>query len=283
MQNHDKTHCNPRVSKPGLKSLIKELAIEVGNSKELAFALFKRDIKSQYRQSILGYLWLLFPILASTVVWTIINASNAITIAETPIPYPVFVLTGVLLWQVFLESLTRPMDAMSASRDMLTKLNFPKIAPIIAALGGIVLNSSIRIVVLLPVLLYMNVFPDWKVIFFPIAYLSLMLPGVAIGTLLTPLGLLFGDVRRAVGVCGQFLMYATPVIYPMATEGLLASVNAWNPVTYMLDTSRNLLVGGSVDYLMPTVLTGCVAIVVIAIGWMIIHITLPRIVERMGM
>ena len=107
------------------RRLIKEMYQELRNSRELAFALFSRDMKAQVRQSILGYVWLFFPPIATTLVWFFLNSSGVVKVADTGMPYPAFVMIGTLLWQAFLESLTRPITSLNGAKTMLIKLNFP--------------------------------------------------------------------------------------------------------------------------------------------------------------
>lgn len=266
-----------------IRLLFKEMWRELTRSGELSYALFVRNMKAQFRQSLLGYAWLFFPPLANTLVWFFLNRSGVVAVADTGMPYPAFVLIGTLLWQAFLDSLLKPVTSLTAAGPMLVKLNFPRIAPVMAGILETALLSGVRLVLLIPVFVVCDLVPGWTAIFFPLGYFALVILGSAIGILLTPLGLLYTDFGRAIGVIGQFAMYATPVVYPVATMGLLGMVNRYNPVTYMLEMCRNLLVGGSLEslpYGIAISLTGCVLLLV---GWAILHITVPRIIERMGM
>jgi lipopolysaccharide transport system permease protein len=265
------------------RRLFWEMANELKNSRELAFALFSRDMKAQVRQSILGYVWLFFPPIATTLIWFFLNSSGVVKVADTGMPYPAFVMIGTLLWQAFLESLTKPITSLNGAKAMLTKLNFPRIAPVLAGIGQTTVTAAIRLVLLIPIFVFTGVEASWTILFFPFAYLSMVLLGVAIGSFLTPIGLLYTDIARAIGLLGQFAMYATPVVYPMATSGLLGEVNRFNPVTYLIEVGRATLVGGSFQHLpMVLIISGC-AFVLLLIGWTVFHITAPRIIERMGM
>ena len=97
------------------RRLIKEMYQELRDSRELAGALFKRDMKAQVRQSILGYAWLFFPPIATTLVWFFLNSSGVVKVADTGMPYPAFVMIGTLLWQAFLESLTKPITSLNGA------------------------------------------------------------------------------------------------------------------------------------------------------------------------
>jgi lipopolysaccharide transport system permease protein len=265
------------------KRLMREMYEELRDSRELAWALFSRDMKAQFRQSILGYAWLFFTPIATTLVWFFLNSSGVVKVADTGMPYPAFVMIGTLLWQAFLESLTKPITSLNQAKSMLVKLNFPRIAPVIAGIGQTTVTAAIRLVLLIPIFVFAGVEASWTIVFFPLAYLSMVLLGVAIGSFLTPIGMLYTDIARAIGLLGQFAMYATPVVYPVATSGFLGEVNRFNPVTYLIEVGRATLVGGSFQHLpIVLIISGC-AFVLLLIGWTIFHITVPRIIERMGM
>ncbi len=263
--------------------LFREMAAELRNSRELAITLFTRDMRAQFRQSILGYAWLFFPPIANTLVWIFLNRSGVVQVADTGMPYPAFVMIGTLLWQAFLDSLTKPINSLNAAKSMLVKLNFPRIAPVLAGIGETTMISAVRLVLLIPIFFYAQLVPSWTILFFPFAYLALVMFGTAIGAFLTPIGLLYSDVGRAIGILGQFAMYATPVVYPVATEGFLGWVNRLNPVTYLLETGRATLVGGPWDALPIAGLITAIAFVLLLVGWAIFHVTVPRLIERMGM
>ncbi|MGB2401929.1 MAG: ABC transporter permease [Akkermansiaceae bacterium] len=265
------------------KQLIAEMVQELRSSRELAGALFKRDMKAQVRQSILGYAWLFFPPVATTLVWFFLNSSGVVKVADTGIPYPAFVMIGTLLWQAFLESLTKPITSLTASKAMLTKLNFPRIAPVLAGIGETTVTSAIRLLLLIPIFVFAGVEASWTIVFFPFAYLAMVLLGVAIGSFLTPIGLLYTDIAKSIGLLGQFVMYATPVVYPIASEGFLSWVNKINPVTYLLEIGRATLVGGSFEHLSMAFTVSVCAFALLLVGWIIFHVTVPRIIERMGM
>ena len=114
---------------PALKhpaKLIKELFVDIIQSRELAWRLFLRNIRGQYRQSILGIFWVFIPPILTTITWIFLNSAKIFQIEDTgALPYPVFVMVGTLLWTGFTESLNKPIQSMQAGKSMLTKLNFP--------------------------------------------------------------------------------------------------------------------------------------------------------------
>ena len=82
---------------------------DIRRSWELSVALAQRDISAMYRQSILGYAWAFLPVLATTGIFLILRSGGAFETGEAKIPYPVYLLTGSILWQVFADAVNGPL------------------------------------------------------------------------------------------------------------------------------------------------------------------------------
>ena len=77
-----------------------------------------------------GYWTLIIP-LANTAVWLFLTSSKVVQVEATPVPYPVFVFTGTLLWSILLDALNAPMQQVNANKALLAKINFPREALIL--------------------------------------------------------------------------------------------------------------------------------------------------------
>ena len=131
-----------------LLKLIKESVLDIYNSRFLAKQLAVRDIKSQYRQSYLGMIWIVVTPLATAAIWIFLNNSGTLRISDTGIPYPVYAFSGTLLWSIITEAINAPMNSTNAARGILSKINFPKEALIISGVYKLLFNSGIKIVLL---------------------------------------------------------------------------------------------------------------------------------------
>lgn len=267
------------------KRLLREMWNELIGSRELAWALFLRDFKALFRQSALGYVWLFVTPLMTTTLWFLLNSSGVINVADTGMPYPAFVLIGSLLWEAFQQSLNTPLQKLQESKAMLVKLNFSRLAPILAGFYDTCLQSIVRLILLVPVFLFVDLNWTWTILLFPVGYFALMLLGGALGLLLAPIGMLYNDVARAIGMVLRLGMYATPVVYPIGAVGLIGFLNTINPVTYLLSLTRALLTGAPIDPgiipLSLAVLAG--SLIIGFIAWVMFQLTLPYIIERQGM
>ena len=164
------------------------------------------DISAQYRQSALGVHWALIIPLANTAVWLFLTGSKVVQVAATPVPYPVFVFTGTLLWSIQIDALNAPLMQVNANKELLAKFNFPREALIVSGVYQTLFNTAIKLGNLLAVLPFLGVHPGLGGLLILVGLLSLVLTGTALGLLLTPLGVLYGDIGRGIPLITQFLM-----------------------------------------------------------------------------
>jgi lipopolysaccharide transport system permease protein len=255
---------------------------DLGRSRELAWSLALRDIKAQYRGSLLGYLWAFITPLVSTALWVFLSASGVIKVAATDIPYPAYVFSGTMLWQIFTESLSSPLSQIMASRSMLAKLNFPREALILSGAYKVAFNGLVKLTVLLPVLILLGVMPDHHLLLLPVALLGLLLVGSSLGLVIAPLGVLYSDVGRFIPLVTQLLMYLTPVVFALPSEGLMARLFLINPLTPVIVTARAWITAQPATMLPYFCGVVLAALVLLFFGWLLYRITMPVLIERMS-
>jgi lipopolysaccharide transport system permease protein len=251
-------------------------------SRELAWRLFLRDLSAQYRQSYLGYLWVLLPPLAQMLVWVFLNAQGILAVGDTPVPYPVYVLTGVVLWDGFVASLNAPTTAVAGAAGMLSKINFPREAILVASFGHVAFNTTIRLLLLVGVFAWFGILPPGIAVLAPLTILSVLLLGFTLGLLLVPLAMLYQDVGRGIGLMTTAWFFLTPVIYPPPTQWPAALLSRLNPVSPLLITARETMTTGVIsqpwDYAVVTALT----VTTLLVGWVMYRLAMPHMIARMS-
>lgn len=262
--------------------MVREMLLDLVASRELAWRLTVRDLSAQYRQALLGFLWAIILPLANTLVWIFLSRSGVVNVSDTALPYPVYVFTGTMLWAILMDALNAPLQTVTASKSMLAKVNFPREALLVAGIYKTLVNALIKIALLMIALLAMGVYPGWGILLFPIGLFSLILVGTVVGLALTPIGLLYTDVGKAIPLLMQFLMYLTPVVFAMPKEGLPATLFQLNPLTPLILCARDWLSGITPEYIGHFIVVNLIAIVFLFIFWIIFRLAMPILIERMG-
>lgn len=262
--------------------MIRDMIKDLKKSRELAWRLAVRDINAQYRQTILGYVWAFLLPLVNTATWIFLNKSGIVKVADTNIPYPVYVFTGTMLWQIFTEAIQSPLQQVVANKSMLSKLNFPREALILSGILKSLFNALIKMFILVPAVILMGIYPDWHLVLFPLGVLSIILTGNAIGLLLSPMGALYGDVDKGIPVLTQFMMFVTPVVFAMPVSGWTARLFELNFMTPLIITTRNWLTGFNTEWLSYFLSVNVIAFLLLLVSWMIFRVTMPILIERMS-
>jgi lipopolysaccharide transport system permease protein len=250
-------------------------------SREVAWHLFARTLRSQYRQSFLGYIWIALPPVATMLLWMYLNWSKTLAIGATAIPYPVYVLTGTMLWQVFVDALYCPLNQLGASRALITKVRLPHEAILLSGLGVLLFNFLVRFAILLVALLVFHCPLTWGLLLAPFGLVILVLLGLSIGLVLAPVGLLYQDISMGLTVIMGFAFFITPIVYPVPTKwpaSLLATVN---PVTPALETTRNWIALGPVAPAAGFYVVSAATLLLFVLAWLAYRLATPHLIARL--
>ncbi|NJO41931.1 MAG: ABC transporter permease [Cyanobacteria bacterium CRU_2_1] len=262
--------------------LFREMGRDFLASRDLAWRLMVRDISSQYRQSLLGIFWAFAPPIVSAIGLTLANNAQIVNIGETSIPYPAYVMFSMSLWQTYVEALNGPVQAVSAAKPMLAKINFPREALVLARLGQVFFNFGIKLILIVGLFLFFQIPVTPSVLLAPVALLHLIALGTAIGLWLTPISALYEDVTKGLTLVIGAWLFFTPVIYPQPTEGLFATLVRLNPVTPLLVTTRDLATQGIIADPQGFWIASGIAIIGLLVGWLVYRVTMPFVIERMS-
>ena len=165
---------------------------------------------------------------------------------------------------------------------MLAKINFPREALIVSAFYDVLFNLLIKSIIIVGIFVYFKVPLTWGLLMAPMAILILILLGMAIGLLLTPLGTLYTDVTQGLIVVTSFWFFLTPVVYSPPQSFPYSLMTTLNPVSPILTGARDLLTKGVVTNIGPFLVVSLLTILGLFIAWMIYHIALPILIERMS-
>jgi lipopolysaccharide transport system permease protein len=250
---------------------------------ELGYRLFKRNLLALYRQSLLGFGWALLPPLATAALWILLRGNNVVNMEETGIPYPVFVLTGTLLWQIFSEAILAPLTQVTDNKVMLSKINIPREGLLLAGAYELLFNIGVKALLLALVYAYFHQVVSLPgLLFAPMGILAISLAGFSIGLALTPIGMLYKDISRGLAVVLPFFMYLTPVVYPVPRQGTIALIMKWNPLASLIIQTRNWFTAQPMyDMHLFWIYTSAFALLFL-VALVAYRISMPIIIERIG-
>lgn len=221
-------------------SLITEIR-DVWRHRELLYLLAWRDYKVRYRQTLIGIAWALFqPLLAMLVFVFIFGRFKDIT--NIGIPYPLFVYSGMVIWQFFSSAVSESSTSLVSSAQMVTKIYFPRL---IIPLGKILVqfaNLILSGILLLIAMLYFGYFPSFLGALMAIPIILLLaFTSASIGIILSAVNVRFRDVQYVLPYFIQLGLFLSPIIYSGASLGKLYWLINLNPVTGIINAFRSVL------------------------------------------
>jgi lipopolysaccharide transport system permease protein len=195
-------------------------------------------------------------------------------------PYPVFVFTGTLLWSILIDSFNAPLGQVNGNRALLAKINFPREALVLTGIYQALFNAAIKIGILLLVLPFLGIHPGWGVLLIPFGILALVFTGTALGLVITPVGVLYGDIGRGIPLITQFLMYLSPVVFPLTNTGWTATLMRFNPLSPLIFNARAWFTGQPPHLQGEWLLALCGSAVLLLLAWMVYRLSMPILIER---
>jgi len=254
-------------------------------SRQLAWRLFRRDFSAAYRQSLLGIAWSVVPALVTVLGFTLLKETGVADLGETPYAYPAYVMLGMTLWQTFWSLVHLPLRAISSSTSILVRLPVKPEALVLSKMGHVAFSLATKLVLVVVLFASFQVKITWGVLPAVLCVAVLALLGLGLGLMLVPVGSLFHDLPRAIGLLGAGWLAITPVVYALDTPGTtFGYVVHANPVTYPVAAVQQLVHGGTVDtpVLIGLLIVAGLAAVLCVVGWVLVRLSLPYLVERMG-
>ena len=260
----------------GWRDLLRDFLV----ARELIYTLAYRDIAIRYRHAFLGYLWALILPLATAGVFAFLAARQVLPIGATTLPYPLYALWGVVVWQLFANVLSACTQSLSNAGSLVTRINFPKEALVFGAAGQPLVDFAIKLVPVVILYVYYGLTPVAALVALPFLILPVVLLGIGLGFFLSIANLLTRDIANLVGMFATFGMFAAPVLYPPPTSSPFDLVNVLNPVSPLLIATQDVLAYGELRH--ATLFIGGLVFAsgVFLLGWRVFRTVIRRVAER---
>lgn len=223
---------------------------ELWQYRELFYFFTWRDIKVKYKQTYLGVIWALLQPLGMMLIFTFIF-SRTLKIETGSIPYPVFVLSGLILWGLFNSSVSHAAESMIQNANIIKKIYFPRLIIPCSSILVALFDFLMALFVFIILCFWFQQSVSWKaIIFFPAGILFTLCAAFGMGTFFAALNIKFRDFRYVVPFMLQVLFFSSQVIYPLysISPGYLKNILAINPMNGAIELFRAPLTGLQPDW-----------------------------------
>lgn len=254
---------------------------ELTCAKELIWRFFLRDFNARYRQSVLGILWILLTPLVAVGMFVCISRAGIITIQDIGIPYPLYAIVGLSIWNLFTVGLTASTNSLINSGSMIVKINFPKVALVLAASGQGVVDFLIRSILIFILFIYYGVTPNWGGVFIGlICIIPTYVITISMGFVLSLVAGVIRDIANVLSIALMGVMLLTPILYPITGNSFLARANIWNPFNYLINVPRDFIFKGYTPFFSKFMLTTLLSLILFYLCWRLFYMAQTKIAER---
>ncbi|MBN2836747.1 MAG: ABC transporter permease [Candidatus Delongbacteria bacterium] len=212
--------------------------------RDLGYMFVKRDITTQYKQTILGPAWFFIQPIFTTVMYVLVFGGIA-GIKTGTVPQALFYLAGISMWNYFSDCLNKTSSTFASNAHIFGKVYFPRLIVPLSVVTSNLVRFFIQLGLFICVYLFFVLFkeqdiaPNFYLLLFPV--LVIMMAGIALGTgvLVSSLTTKYRDLTMFFLFFVGLWMYATPVIYPLASiPAKYQFYAALNPLTSIFEAFK---------------------------------------------
>ncbi len=246
---------------------------------ELLVSLVARDVRARYKQSILGFYWAVLNPLFNALIYTVVF-SMVLRISAENIPFPIFLLSGLVVWNVFGNGLLSAIDSVVKYAPLVAKVPFPReVLPVSAVLARLV-DFAFSLVVLLAIMLGMGLPLTWHLVWLlPIIVIEVLFT-IALALPLAAANLFYRDIQQLLSVVLMAWMYITPLFWPVSMFPENLRFLFWvNPMGLLVYEARQALLYGRLPHFSTLGLVLLISLVLLAGGTMVFRHYARRIPE----
>jgi len=216
---------------------------------ELFYFFAWRDIKIKYKQTVFGFLWAILQPLLMMIIFTLFFG-RVLNVPSQNMPYPVFVFSGLLLWNLFSTGVTNSANSMVNNASIIKKIYFPRLIIPVSAILVTVFDFFMAFVLFIPIIIFYDQPLSWSALWYwPLALFLSVVATLGPGCLLAALNVKFRDFRYVIPFLIQILFFLTPVIYPftMLKHPVLQYILILSPMYAAVELFRLPLSDGEVN------------------------------------
>lgn len=213
--------------------------------RQLLIELTRREIAQRYKQSALGYFWVILNPLAQMLVMSFVF-SQLFNISNIDVPYSLFLFTGLLPWTLFSNSLIGATNSLVSNSGLLSKIYFPReilvASTILAKNVDFFLASSVFIIMLIIFQIHLS----WNVLWFIPIFFIQNLFAYGLSLFLAAFNLFYRDVQYLLSLVLMIWMYLTPIVYsPESFPPQYRWIFKINPMAVLVDAYRQVILYGN--------------------------------------
>lgn len=211
--------------------------------RELLFNLAQREIAQRYKQSVLGYAWVIINPLLQLLVLTFVF-STIFRVSSFGVPYIIFLIVGLLPWNFFAQGLSSSANSLVSNSALIKKIYFPREIIVYATIIAKMIDFFYSCFVLILFFIFYHIpFSLQTIWVIPIFIIQLIFTS-AISLLISSFNLFYRDIQYLLNLIISIWFYLTPVIYPVEQfPEKYRFIFVFNPMSVIINAYRQTVIG----------------------------------------
>jgi lipopolysaccharide transport system permease protein len=216
--------------------------------RELLWQMVGREVKARYKQSILGYFWVILNPLAQMLVMSF--AFSIIlripTNSSSNIPYSVFLFVALLPWNLFSTSLISSASSLVNASSLITKVYFPRTILVLSAMIAKIVDFLFALIILVIYMIIYQIPISFNILWIIPIFIIQQLFTLGVSLFLSASNLLYRDIQYLLNLVLTLWFYVTPVIYPAdIVPQQFKILFQLNPMAVIINAYRQTILGGN--------------------------------------
>ncbi len=260
---------------------IRMMVVGAWRGRHLAWRLFRRSVASEFRDALFGFLWNFADPIIIALAFLLLRHGGIIDPESLPIPFGAYVMYGMLLLQLFIESLVMSVTIVKRSAAIITNTKVSAEPLIMADLLRLGFNFLCQLPVLLIASLVVDAIDPVGFIAYILLTPSMIVLGYGLGLLTASLNVLYRDIEMFVRNLSRPLIFISPTFYrPSASESMLTLLDQWSPISILMNNLRLLATVGRWHSPVSFIVTTVGAIGLFVIAWIFFHVSMRLVAEK---
>ena len=247
--------------------------------REMIISLVRKDLRTRYKGSVLGFLWTFVNPLLQLVVYSVVFS---VIMRVQMDKYYIYMFVGLLPWIFFCNCVQGGATSVMAGQDLIKKIYFPRLVLPIATVSAAFMNMLFSMIVMFAALFVSGKGITMQIIYLPLLLLLLYFLGLGLAFVFSACNVYLRDLEHILGIITMSLFYVTPVIYPvsMVPERFL-KILYLNPMTPMVMAFQDILYYQRAPHLDTLIIVVAYALIALVAGYFIFQRLQRNFVEEL--
>ncbi|SEB28287.1 ABC transporter permease [Paenibacillus sp. 276b] len=236
---------------------------EVIAYRQMIISTVRKDLRSRYKGSFLGFLWTFVNPLLQLAVYSIVFP---LILRNNQENYPMFLFVALLPWLFFTSSIQGATTSVVNGANLVKKIYFPRIILPLSVVCTNLMNYIFGLIIVFPALLLSKVPLTFNILWLPIVLIIEFIFALSLSLIFSALYVRFRDLEHIVGILTMVWFYLTPIVFAIDIfPKIVADIVAYNPMVPIINAFRDVLLYGNAPHwpsLLYAFTVGCILLII---------------------